>query len=296
MIAFRSHLVAPSLVALGLVTAACNRRAEISPPVTATRTVSADSSTMPPSVRPVPTDLVGWEALSRQDADAALAALRTLPAPEAAARAIDVYRVLASSAPRHIADSIATLVPDARERQRIVDDLLRTALEADFEAGRSLLPHVIDADSRASALRDIGSVFAAGNLADAVAWLQEFPAGAERMAVASGILSPWAAHELPAATAWFEALTSSEQHRLLPAIIGRLVEAEPARAVRILSAMNVDEFESYAPAALAHWAKRDAAQAATWVAALEPRRRELAAAILMRELNPAAPDTARARE
>lgn len=202
---------------------------------------------------------------------------------------IVVYRVLASTAPRLIADSIGTLVADSRERQQIVDELLRTVLETDFEAGRRLLPYVTDADSRASALRDIGCVFAADNLPDAVAWLREFPGGPERMAVASGILSPWAARDLPSAAAWFETLTPNEQHRLLPMIIGRLAEAEPARAAKILGGMNADEFESYLPAALANWAKRDVAPAATWVAALEPRRREQAVAILRRELTSAAP-------
>lgn len=296
MIGCRSRLVAPSLVALCLVAAACGRRTDLLPPATAARAVHVGFKDSPHSVLRSPVNSAEWDALARRDPELTLAALRVLPAMEAAARVPDVYRVLASTAPRYIADSISTLVPDARERQRIVDELLRTVLETDFEAGRHLLPHVIDADSRASALRDIGCVFAADNLPDAVVWLREFPAGAERRAVASGILSPWVARDLPGAIAWFETLTSDEQHRLLPAIIGRLAEAEPARAAKILSAMNADEFESYLPSTLAQWATRDIMQAVTWVAALEPRRREQAAAILLRELNTAAPATARARE
>lgn len=296
MIGLRSRLAVPLLVAIGLAAAACSRRTELPSPVAATRTVGTDSQAVSQSALRSPRDLAEWEALSRRDPDAALSALRALPAPEVAARAVDVYRALASTAPRYIADSIDLLVPDARERQRIVDELLRTVLETDFEAGRRLLPYVVDADSRASALRDIGSVFTASNLPDAVAWLCEFSAGAERMAVASGILPPWAARDLPAAAAWFETLTLSEQHRLLPTIIGRLAEAEPARAAKILSAMNADEFESYLPSTLAQWVKRDAEQAVTWVAALEPRRRGPAVAILARELNAPASEVARARE
>lgn len=296
MIGRRSRLVAPSLGALCLVAAACSRRAELLPPATAARAVQVGFKGSPHIMLRSPFNSAEWDALARRDPESTLAALRVLPATEAAARVLDVYRVLASTAPQYIADSISTLVPDARERQRIVDELLRTVLETDFEAGRRLLPHVIDADSRASALRDIGCVFAADNLPDAVAWLREFPAGAERMAVASGIVSPWVARDLPGATAWFETLTSDEQHRLLPAIIERLVEAEPARAAKILSAMNADEFESYLPSTLAQWATRDITQAVTWVASLDPRRREQAVAILLRELNTAAPSTARARE
>lgn len=293
MIGPRSRLASPLVVALGLAVAACSRQAEVVHPVTVGRKADSDLQAAPQSALRLPVSGGDWEALSRRDPHAALAALRALPALEAVARVVEVYRVLASTAPGLIAESIWELVPDARERQRIVDELLRTVLETDFEAGRRLLPHLTDADSRASALRDIGCVFAAGNLSDAVAWLREFSVGSERMAIASGILSPWAARDLPAAATWFETLTLNEQHRLLPAIIGRLVEAEPARAARILGAMNADELESYLPAALAQWVKLDSAQAVNWVAALEPRRREQATTILMRELNSAAQAAAR---
>ncbi len=232
------------------------------------------------------------EAHVHRDPRGAINHLFALPIERATPQVLPAYRALATSAPHLIAESILVLVPDPVGRERIIEELLRTVLEHDFDAGLRLLPHAVDPAVRAGALRDIACAFAETSLPDAIAWLREFPPGLERLAVANGLLASWATHDLPMALAWFQRLPDDERPHLLPHLFIPLVDQAPAQAARTLHEAGLDFFEANLPRLLRTWVERDPAAAATWVSSLDPRRQRSAGHVLVRELLNAAPETA----